>query len=282
MQKFNQFAETIKRLDCLKPECVHNSALLLGESGKLSCYYSPFEYVNKNAKVVICGMTPGAQQSQIALLEAQQRLFNGEDFESIFKGTKETASFAGAMRKNLVKMLDAVGLQTWLDVKSCEALFSSLKGQVHYTSALRYPVFNDGKNYSGTPSMTTHPFLREMLDTTLSDELSQLASDAIYIPLGGQVESALLYLADKGVINRERILTGLPHLRAQMRNESPIFVVIRPGKPFQLKLTQTTLIRVNRRYFNKLASFNSTVSSRSLVSCCSVLSLFYSNASNDC
>jgi hypothetical protein len=41
----------------------------------------------------------------------------------------------------------------------------------HFTSALRYPVFVNGGNYSGQPSMTATPILRELLDTCLESDL---------------------------------------------------------------------------------------------------------------
>ena len=35
---------------------------------------------------------------------------------------------------------------------------------------------------------------------------------AVYVPLGDKVTEALYFLADRGILNRQQILDGLPHL----------------------------------------------------------------------
>lgn len=211
MPSFDTYQHLITELDFSQASCCQSRQLLIGESGTLSAYYAPFDYINRDAKVVICGITPGMQQAQIALNEAQQAMASGADSRTVLRQAKETASFAGAMRKNLVRMLDTIGFHHYLKAESCTVLFNELKAQVHYTSALRYPVFKDGKNYSGSPSMVSNPFLRNMLDTTLAEECLALEQNTIFVPLGGKVEEALRYLASKGVIREEQILAGLPH-----------------------------------------------------------------------
>ena len=49
-----------------------------------------------------------------------------------------------------------------------------------------------------------------MIDTYLADEAAALPS-AIWIPLGGHAEAALLYLDRSGRLNRHNVLAGLPH-----------------------------------------------------------------------
>ncbi|WEM44870.1 hypothetical protein PTW35_26845 (plasmid) [Photobacterium sp. DA100] len=211
MTAFNAYQHIITSLDFSQPSACQSEPLLIGQSGALSAYYAPFDYVNREARVVICGITPGMQQARIALSQAQQAIADGADHQAALRQAKETASFAGAMRNNLVNMLDTIGFQHYLNAQSCSVLFGELKAQVHYTSALRYPVFKDGKNYSGSPSMVSHPFLRSMLDTTLAEECRALDENTIFIPLGGKVEEALRYLANQGVIRDQQILAGLPH-----------------------------------------------------------------------
>ena len=60
---------------------------------------------------------------------------------------KLTASFSGAMRSNLIAMLDGIGVAQHLGLKSAAELFTPGGERVHLTSALRYPVFKDGENY---------------------------------------------------------------------------------------------------------------------------------------
>lgn len=187
------------------------TALRMSQEGTLETFYAPLDYINPQARVVICGITPGLQQATRALQEAQLQLRAGTAVEQARKLAKQTASFAGAMRSNLIALLDAIGLQQHLGIDSCASLFASHSHLVHYTSALRYPVFIKGENYSGTPSMLKRPTLRQQIDQHLSEEVRQLGTDCVYVPLGPKVTEVFEYLQQQGLLRSEQILNGLPH-----------------------------------------------------------------------
>jgi hypothetical protein len=123
---------------------------------------------------------------------------------------KRSSSFSGPMRSNLLSMLDAVGVPALYGRRQAAEFFSDANARVHFTSALRYPVFIDGENYSGSPNPLTHPLLRGMIETHLLEETKALPK-AIWIPLGQHAEAALLHLSSSGHLDRARILAGLPH-----------------------------------------------------------------------
>lgn len=185
--------------------------LKLSEKGDLVTYYAPFEHINKDAKVVLCGITPGAQQAEVALNTLASALNKGLPESEALKLAKDTASFAGPMRKSLVKMLDYVGLHKALGINSCDCLFSTHKNLVHYTSALRNPVFFRGQNYTGNPLMLKELTLKHQIDSYLKEELQQLNEETLYIPLGPKPAEALQYLANQGVLKDSQILSGIPH-----------------------------------------------------------------------
>jgi hypothetical protein len=81
---------------------------------------------------------------------------------------------------------------------------------MHTTSVLRHAVFRKGKNYNGTPSMLRNPVLRQHIYDYLVAEIACL-DQAVFLPLGGKVAAALDFLAEQGVLARERILPSLPH-----------------------------------------------------------------------
>lgn len=114
-----------------------DDSLLLAQEGDLSVYYSPFDYINKEARIVIVGITPGEQQSKNAFEAAQAALQAGKNDSEILKIAKETGSFSGPMRKNLVDMLNYFQLNKVLHIENCESLFGVNKNLVHYTSCLR-------------------------------------------------------------------------------------------------------------------------------------------------
>ncbi|ENK2107886.1 hypothetical protein AB3A40_001806 [Vibrio alginolyticus] len=193
------------------PEQPWNSKLQLFKDSKVSVFYSPFEHINKKAKVAICGITPGRTQATEAMSIAKTGLIADNDLETIQAQAKQAASFKG-FRKPLSAMLDLVGLNEKLGLDSCNRLFDSNADLVHYTSALRYPVIlANGSNYNGTPSPNKHHYLRQMIDTYLTEEVEALGSDCLWIPLGKGATGALEYLVEKGVMGANQLLSGLPH-----------------------------------------------------------------------
>ncbi len=184
--------------------------LQLASSGNVEVFYAPFEYINPKARVVIVGITPGLTQMVNAIKEAKRQLSLGATHQQAIIAAKSTAAFSGAIRPNLIALLDSIGIHKWLNIWSCSELFGNSAELVQTTSVLRNPVFIDGKNYNGTPSMTRHPLLQEMLIEYFGQDIKALPN-AIYIPLGDKVSEALYFLADKGLLNKNRIIDGLPH-----------------------------------------------------------------------
>ncbi|MEO9779058.1 MAG: hypothetical protein ABJH07_09820 [Sedimentitalea sp.] len=172
--------------------------------------YAPFDHVSRAAKIVIVGITPGRQQMANALQECRRQLRAGMEQDAALAAAKVHASFSGPMRANLVAMLDDIGVAQLLNLESTAALWGTASNLVHFTSALRYPVFVDGKNYSGAPSMTRVPVLRSQLETCLVSEMRQLP-DALYVPLGPKVSEALEWAAPRAGIPEAQVLSGLPH-----------------------------------------------------------------------
>ena len=181
------------------------------EQGDLSVYYAPFDHINRDAHLILVGITPGFYQMEIAYREFRQALLEGETPSGAMRRVKQQASFAGSMRVNLLSMLDRLGVPSKLGITSTRALYEDRADLVHSTSALRYPVFVDGKNYTGhRPELMRTPVLVEFVETLLTEELAQIP-DALIVPLGDAAQSAVEHLVTKGVIDTRRCLLGFPH-----------------------------------------------------------------------
>jgi hypothetical protein len=150
---FSQYALAIRSLD-LRAVTGANSIpkeFLLDQHGKLTAHYIPFDRVNAAAKVVLVGITPGFTQWKNAMMEAQRQLLAGAALDVAHLAAKQTGGFSGAMRPNLIHLLDRIGMHQWLRIDSCSSLFGRHYSLVQTTSILRHPVFIDGANYNGTP-----------------------------------------------------------------------------------------------------------------------------------
>jgi hypothetical protein len=187
-----------------------DEALKIAQNGNISIYYSPFDYICTTARIAIVGITPGAQQASNALITAHEALKQGASREEALRQAKDHASFSGAMRSHLVSMLDDVGIAQWLGIPTTASLWGENAHLAHFTSVLRYPVFVNGQNYSGSsPNMLTHPLLRQQIEAHFAQEMSRLPT-ILWIPLGEKVTRVLATIGARQRLSPQ-ILAGLPH-----------------------------------------------------------------------
>ena len=214
--QFSRFAPLLRdRTEAqLASEIERPRRLLLGTGmagGKrIDIAYAPLDHVNVDARIVIVGLTPGRQQMRNALMEARRCLRAGRSDADVQTAVKAFASFSGPMRANLVAMLDSIGVNRLLGLQSVGSLWDSDAHLAHFTSALRYPVFIDGKNYSGAPPLLATPLLREQFMTRFVAEAAALRH-AIFVPLGPKVGDAVEFAAGKVGLDRNQVLAGVPH-----------------------------------------------------------------------
>ena len=173
-------------------------------------YYAPFGWCNTQARLAIIGVTPGFTQMEIAFRVVRREILSCAGTDSACRRAKYAASFAGSMRKNLIQMLDGIGLPSFLGVSS-ESLFGEANHLLHTTSAVSFPAFVHGKNYTGSrPRLVQSAFLMKYVREQLAPELSNLER-ACFLPLGKAIEDALRVLEDEGLIRAGRTLYGFPH-----------------------------------------------------------------------
>ena len=184
---------------------------LYAEEGTLRIECSAFDHVEQGARLVIVGITPGAQQRDLASKAFANALSVGMPAARASRTAKFAASFGGAMRANLIRMLDMVGAASLVGIASlADAFDPATERKVHFTSALRYPVFHNGANYNGQVPMLSSPVLRSMIETLLAEEVRQLPN-AVWQPLGDKPMAALKHLEGLGILDEKQIAPALPH-----------------------------------------------------------------------
>jgi hypothetical protein len=227
--------------------------LLLSSEGDLQTFYAPFDHINIGARIVVCGITPGLQQTRLALTEAAQQLRLGTSVQDAKRAAKDTGSFAGPLRNNLVKMLDHIGVHTLLSIDSSARLFDTHRHLLHSTSALRYPVFVNSKDYSGSPSMLSRTSLRHQVETHLTEEIRLLGPQCLYVPLGPKVTEVFKHLQAKGLLKPEQLLDGLPHPSGANAERISYFIGAKPREQLSSKTNPALLDDAKARIIAKLA-----------------------------
>ena len=208
--QFDRFAEIIANLpDDFAASQPLPGALHMTGDHKYEVYYAPFDHVTASARIVLVGITPGRVQAVAALEAAQRALRAGRSHQEAMALAKSTASFAGPMRRNLVDLLDHVGVADRLGIDSTAALWAGQQQLVHFTSALRYPVFEHGKNFAGS-GIGTSPLLAGEVGQWFAAECRALP-DALFVPLGPAALWACQRQVAAGRLHTTQMLQGLPH-----------------------------------------------------------------------
>lgn len=183
--------------------------LRIFSDGKIDIWYAPLGERETRPEIWILGITPGWAQMKIAYDKAADYLRDGSSTTEAATARKPTVAFAGTMRNNLTSMLDELGLPGHMGIHSTSNLFGS--SRLRTGSILKYPVFKNGDNYSGSsPDPLRHVALRKMIDEVLVEDLG-LVKDCLIVPLGTSVDKVLKYCVDEGQVDSNRILSGFPH-----------------------------------------------------------------------
>lgn len=208
--RFDTFSDLIQRLpSCVTGEGIPIPEFQLDREGALEVFYAPFDHVNRHARLILVGITPGPTQIRKAFGTARIRMAEALSRTEVLRQAKLAASFAGVMRSNLVRMLDEIGLQRHLHIDSCASLFGSDCRLLHPTSAVRYPVFVNREPYRGQ-ALTEKPLLLDYVSVFLAREL-KVAPGALVIPLGKSAASALKFLVSEEGLDEKRCLWDFPH-----------------------------------------------------------------------
>jgi len=207
--KFHIFKEKIYSLQLpLSDNDLLNSNFLLQKNEKkhLEVYYTPFDYINEHACLVIAGITPGLHQMKkayTAVLEVKDQQLSDEE---ILHEVKKSASFDGTMRNNLVTFLDNLRLHQYLGIESTGELFSSASHLVYNTSILPYAVFYKRKNFNGAqPTILKTDMLLNYVKDYFVKDIAKI-NDPLIIPLGVNVTKVL-----EALKLDHYILKGFPH-----------------------------------------------------------------------
>ena len=197
----SKFLNQIRSLKKINKSTITNKNFLIKREDNIEIYYAPFDYINSKAKIMIVGITPGLQQ----MLQSFEAVSEGRSLKEV----KDLSSFKGSMRTTLIKYLDALNINKKLKIKSCESLFNINSKYLHSTSLIKYPVFDKGRNYSGS-GLLKKKILLDFLEAHFVKELKKL-DKTIIVPLGNTVSSTIDYLNNEFKLNLRCFLKGFPH-----------------------------------------------------------------------
>jgi hypothetical protein len=175
-------------------------------------FYIPFGHVNRHARLVIVGITPGMNQLKMAYAEAQRLLKLGKTSGCVLEAVKLAAFGGEAMRPNLLRMLRHFNFARILEISDEADLWGNASSLLHSTSVVPHAAFKNGKMFSGGfEEITRVGVLRHQFEQDFVPTLSEIAGDAVYVALGKTPYDALKHCVGLGVIKEDQLLGALAH-----------------------------------------------------------------------
>jgi hypothetical protein len=173
--------------------------------------WAPFDFVNRNARIVIVGVTPGPNQARRSYKAVRVAVAKGDDPQADLERIKAESSFRGdIIEPNLKSLLEHSGLAERAGIADIDYLWTKEASKVHFTSTIRYPTFIKGKMFNNQIDSLEHPELRKYVETYLAEELASVPTDADIVALGQKGPKIVRHAAKAAGIDPGRVV-ALPH-----------------------------------------------------------------------
>lgn len=207
---FPQFAGDLKRLGA---EGVGDPVFSLGHKEKYDLTYIPFEHVNRNAKLVIVGITPGKTQLELAYRKTQELLNIERAAKEILIEVKKAGAFGGkSMKPNLLKMLRHFRFEQLLDIADVETLWGADAELLHSTSVVPHAAFKDGERFNGSfDEIMAVALLKTCFLDCFVPSVCEMNHDVLFVALGPCPQAALEWCVKEGALRREQVLGSFCH-----------------------------------------------------------------------
>ncbi|CAN0620237.1 conserved protein of unknown function [Burkholderia multivorans] len=207
---FHRFSNDLMRLGA---DGIAAPQFSLGQSGTHELRYTPFEYINRDAKLVIVGITPGNTQLALSYGKAQELLRQGYPVDLIQREIKTVGAFGGpSMRPNLLKMLRHFRFEQLLGIPDVELLWGSDADLLQSTSVVPHAAFKAGKMFAGSfDEVLASPLLSECFRDCFVPSVQEMDSETLFVGLGPCPEAALDWCVQHGALQRKQVLGAFCH-----------------------------------------------------------------------
>jgi hypothetical protein len=175
--------------------------------------YIPFEHIERGARLVIVGITPGPTQLKLSYEEAGRLIRSGASDEVVLREAKRVAGFGGSsMRPNLVRMLNHFDFAGIYGLPDVEALWGSDTHLLHSTSVVPHAAFRKDSMFAGSfAEVMASPVFRESFLRDFVGSIPELNPDARFVALGRTARDALDWCVANSHLSRDQVLGAFAH-----------------------------------------------------------------------
>ena len=185
----------------------------LAADGTDALDYIPFEHIERGARLVLVGITPGPTQLKLSYEEAGRLIRTGASDEIILCEAKRVAGFGGSsMRPNLVRMLNHFDFAGIYGLPDIETLWGSDAHLLHSTSVVPHAAFRKDRMFAGPfAEVMASPVFRESFLRDFVGSIPELNPDARFVALGQTARDALDWCVANGHLSRDQVLGAFAH-----------------------------------------------------------------------
>jgi hypothetical protein len=205
------FAKYRSPIEALPHGTAQHPSLVHAESRRFRLYYIPFEHLNREAQLVIVGITPGPTQLEMAYDTV--RKLTGKSDTAVLTAAKRDGAFGGmAVRPNLVRMLEHFEVAGHLGLASAHDLWDSGWGDFHATSVVPQAAFRvkrDGseKLFAGSfDEVRRNDVLRECFEQDFLPTVRAMNPNAIWVGLGPTPKEALDWCVTERLLRTDQVV----------------------------------------------------------------------------
>jgi hypothetical protein len=208
--QFRHFANDLKRLGVNGLEA---RELILGQEKSYELKYIPFEYINRDARLVIVGITPGNTQLSLAYEKAQKLLLSNRPESEILVEIKKVGAFGGSsMKPNLLKILRHFYFNQMLGIEDVASLWESNADLLHSTSVVPHAAFKGGKMFAGSfDEVMRSTLLKDCFLNCFVESIKEINPKALFVGLGPCPLAALEWCVNEGILQSQQVLGAFCH-----------------------------------------------------------------------
>jgi hypothetical protein len=219
---------------------VHKDSTLMARDTRHTVFYTPFEYVNTSARLVLIGITPGTTQLENSYAALQRALQEGATPEEALRQAKQQGAFSGDLRVNLIKLLRHFRFADRLGITDEAALWGSASSLLYSTSVVPHAAYQMKRGELAMFNGSFSDILKsQVLNNCFRDHflpsLKRLPDSTIFVGLGPTPQEALNWCVKAGHLRAGQVLGALPHPSRSAGSQIDIFLGLRDPEQLNSK-----------------------------------------------
>lgn len=224
---------------------------LIAHEGDAQLFFVPFEHVNRHARLVLVGISPGPTQVRKAYRDLPGLLRGDMALDAVSAELKRRYAFDG-MREKIAAVLnwEVLRLAEKIGAESGSSIWGADFPLIQPTSLIPQSAYLRGR-YVNAPfdELMDVPVFRKCFEEGFAAQLRVMSGRALFLAFGPTPWAALKHCVDRGLIKDEQLLGYTPHPSNSAGNQFSVFLgtlqpeALKPGNPVRSRVPKLLAAR---------------------------------------